>query len=207
MPTSAKFRVFGKVNGRPVDQQFSADIEDLGHQRLISANISDFMNEDSRWFPYPPFLLAPLSWSAAYEKDDADNGYSLTNGNYFSLSDVKFATGENVGLGNSRRELQNQFKPSTILPSSTGEGLTLKYTSEGTDSNGALSVQIEVVGEVPLVEPYASVIVRGVDRDYVQTGTNALYSTVESDVDVNGKKLPFVWNSSISYNNPQRIMP
>jgi hypothetical protein len=34
-----------------------------------------------------------VSWNAAYEVDDANNGYSLTNGNFRQHSQIEFATG------------------------------------------------------------------------------------------------------------------
>lgn len=39
------------------------------------------------------FLLSPVSWNAAYEVDEANNGYSLTNGNFRQHSQIEFATG------------------------------------------------------------------------------------------------------------------
>jgi hypothetical protein len=34
-----------------------------------------------------------VSWNAAYEVDEANNGYSLTNGNFRQHSQIEFATG------------------------------------------------------------------------------------------------------------------
>jgi hypothetical protein len=34
-----------------------------------------------------------VSWNAAYEVDEANNGYSLTNGNFRQRSQIEFATG------------------------------------------------------------------------------------------------------------------
>jgi len=39
------------------------------------------------------FLLSPVSWNTAYETDEANNGYSLTNGNFRQHSQIEFATG------------------------------------------------------------------------------------------------------------------
>jgi hypothetical protein len=34
-----------------------------------------------------------VSWNTAYEVDEANNGYSLTNGNFRQHSQIEFATG------------------------------------------------------------------------------------------------------------------
>lgn len=67
-------------------------IEELEDERQISTNLLNVVEED-KWLPYTPFLLSPLAWNAAYEIDNANNGYSLTNGNFLSQSDIKFETG------------------------------------------------------------------------------------------------------------------
>lgn len=95
-PTSANLRIKGKLNGKEIDNYMDASISSLKNERLVTANMNDILKHENKWFPYAPFLLSPLSWNAAYETDNADNGYSLTKGNYFSQSDIQFATGKKL---------------------------------------------------------------------------------------------------------------
>lgn len=85
--------------------------------------------------------------------------------------------------------------------------MIIKHKGEGLTEDGSFQVEIEVAGEVPLIEPHASVIIKSLEQDFVQTGSNTLYSTVQNDVDVEGRKLPFSWNSSIYYDTEQGTMP
>lgn len=179
-PTSANLRIKGQLNGKVIDNRVDANIAEFQNSRLISTNMNDILKQENKWFPYTPFLLSPLSWNTAYETDNADNGYSLTDGNFFSQSDIHFAT---------------------------GEGLIIKHKGEGVDNDGSFQVEIEVAGEVPLIEPHASVIIKSLEQDFVQTSSNTLYSSVQNDVDIEGQKLPYSWNSSIYYDSQQGTMP
>lgn len=93
-PLAANLHVKGNLNGKNIDKHIDVSIENLNSERQIYTSMNDLL-EQKKWFPYTPFLMSPLSWNTAYETDNAENGYSLTNGHFFSQSDVKFASGKN----------------------------------------------------------------------------------------------------------------
>ncbi|XP_039288935.1 hemicentin-1 [Nilaparvata lugens] len=125
--------------------------------------------------------MPPVQWNTAYEEGSADNGYSLTNGNFDQESRYQFATGH---------ELVIDAKGRGIDP-----------------DNGTLQVDIEVIGNIPMAQPKASVVIEPFTEDFVQTGPNRLFSSSESTVDVDGKQIPFFWNKTVSYDTELGTMP
>lgn len=89
----------------------------------------------------------------------------------------------------------------------SGEELKMKHKADGVNSNRTLLVEIEVVGEVPLLEPHSSVIVKPIEQDFIQTGTRRLYALSQNNLTVEGRNLPFSWNSSIHYDSQKESMP
>ncbi|KAK6636854.1 hypothetical protein RUM43_010518 [Polyplax serrata] len=178
-PSSANLRLKGSLNGHHIRKRITAEIETSKGERQITTKMDSEVQPDE-WFPYMPFVMSPLSWNTAYEMDSADNGYSLTNGNFYSESDVKF---------------------------STGEGLRVKHKGEGVDENGSFLVEIEVVGEVPLVEPHATVLVEPIEQDFVQAGPKTLYSFTQNNVTIANSNLSYTWNNSITYDGHRGAMP
>lgn len=159
--------------------------------------------QPDEWFPYMPFVMSPLSWNTAYEMDSADNGYSLTNGNFYSESDVKFST----GIYESCRIVFDLASVKKANMFSSGEGLRVKHKGEGVDENGSFLVEIEVVGEVPLVEPHATVLVEPIEQDFVQAGPKTLYSFTQNNVTIANSNLSYTWNNSITYDGHRGAMP
>ncbi|XP_069698018.1 hemicentin-1-like isoform X2 [Periplaneta americana] len=181
IPLVAALHVKGNLNGESLhDSVIAANISDMGPRRAVSTTIKDIIRQQAGWFPYLTFLLSPVSWNAAYEVDEANNGYSLTNGNFRQQSQIEFATGEE---------------------------LVVTHVGRGIDEVGTLQVDIEVNGEVPLMQPEASVHIEPYEEDYVQTSPNSLYASSTSTLNVNGKKLPYSWNNTVSYDTFQGTMP
>uniref|UniRef100_A0A1B6CU47 EGF-like domain-containing protein n=3 Tax=Clastoptera arizonana TaxID=38151 RepID=A0A1B6CU47_9HEMI len=178
---SAALRLKGNLNGEVLqDMQFSADISNDGPKRVVTATVQDILKQQAGWFPYLAFLLPPVSWNAAAEQEDANNGYTLTNGTFTEESKFQFATGQE---------------------------LFVTHDGKGIDKDGKLKVEIEVKGSVPIVEPRGSIIVNPYSEDYVQTGPNSLYSNSRSSLDINGKNVPFSWNKTVSYDSDLGTMP
>jgi hypothetical protein len=44
-------------------------------------------------------------------------------------------------------------------------------------------------------------------EDYVQTSPNSLYASSANALSVNGNKLPYTWNNTVSYDTLQGTMP
>uniref|UniRef100_A0A1B6F6I7 EGF-like domain-containing protein n=3 Tax=Cuerna arida TaxID=1464854 RepID=A0A1B6F6I7_9HEMI len=180
-PKSASLRISGELNGERVEGMYlDADIRQDGPKRLVTATLKDILKAQANWFPYLTFLMPPLPWNSASEKGKANNGYSLTNGNFTEESRFQFATGQE---------------------------LVVKHKGKGVDKTGALKVDIEVVGKVPLIQPTASVVISPYTEDYIQTGPNSLFTSSGSSLDVDGKKHPFTWNRTVVYDRSQGTMP
>ncbi|KAJ9576472.1 hypothetical protein L9F63_006685, partial [Diploptera punctata] len=181
VPQAASLRVKGSLNGENLPEDvIAANISDRGPRRTVSARVKDIIKKQARWFPYLPFILSPVSWNTAYEVDEANNGYTLTNGNFRQQSQIEFATGQE---------------------------LIVRHVGHGIDDTGVLQVDIEVNGEVPLVQPEASISIEPFEEDYVQTSPNSLYAYSTNNLNVDGRKLPYSWNNTVSYENDQGIMP
>lgn len=46
-----------------------------------------------------------------------------------------------------------------------------------------------------------------ITEDYVQTGPNSLYANSRSTLDIDGQKIPFTWNKTVSYDSDLGTMP
>ncbi|KAG8249761.1 hypothetical protein J6590_012064 [Homalodisca vitripennis] len=180
-PKSASLRISGELNGEKVEGMYlDADITQDGPKQLVTATVKDILKAQANWFPYLTFLMPPLPWNTASEKEKANNGYTLTNGNFTEESRFQFATGQE---------------------------LVVRHKGKGVDKEGALKVDIEVVGKVPMIQPTASVVISPYTEDYIQTGPNSLYTSSRSSLDVDGKKHPFTWNRTVVYDRSQGTMP
>ncbi|XP_068081375.1 hemicentin-1 isoform X2 [Anabrus simplex] len=180
IPIVASLRVRGKLNGENFsDSVIAANIIDDGHRRTVQATANDLLKEQDGWFPYLTFLLSPVSWNTAFEEEEANNGYTLTQG---------------------------RFKQESLVEFQSGEELVLKHTGHGLDDNGTLRVDIEVSGQVPIIQPNAAVLISPYEEDYVQAGPNLLYASSANTLSVDGIKLPYSWNNTVSYDT-QGTMP
>ncbi|XP_046985732.1 hemicentin-1-like [Schistocerca americana] len=181
VPMYAALRIRGHLNGENLtDYVISANISDFGLKRTIEASVSDVLKQQGGWFPYLTFMLSPISWNAAYEEDQADNGYSLTHGKFRQQSQVEF---------------------------SSGEELKLRHIGHGISDDGILQVDIDIEGEVPVVQPEAAIQIQPYEEDYVQTGPDTLYAASSNVLKINGLKLPYSWNNTVQYDKYKGRMP
>ncbi|GLH01974.1 Obscurin, partial [Gryllus bimaculatus] len=133
IPNLAQLRVKGTLNGEDLaDSLIAANITEDGSKRVVQASINDILKQQAGWFPYLTFMLSPISWNTAIEKDEANNGYSLTQG---------------------------RFKQDSVVEFASGEGLMLRHLGRGINDNGILEVEIEVNGQVPIIERTAHVVI------------------------------------------------
>nr|CAD7569690.1 unnamed protein product [Timema californicum] len=213
VPQGATLRLNGRLNGERIDDIIAANIEDRGQKRFVMAKLNDILKHKASWFPYLPFMLSPVLWNTAKEEEDANNGYSLTQGN---------------------------FHESQLLEFVSGEELVLTHTGRGVDQEGTLQVDIQVDGAVPIIQPKSSIYIApyqgdlatytlyhmkqarsvglqgsaggyvpslGLQEDYVQTGPNTLYASSTNALTVNGRQLPYSWNNTVQYDTMQGTMP
>ncbi|CAG2065537.1 unnamed protein product, partial [Timema podura] len=132
VPQGATLRLNGRLNGERIDDIIAANIEDRGQKRFVMAKLNDILKHKASWFPYLPFMLSPVLWNTAKEEEEANNGYSLTQGN---------------------------FHESQLLEFVSGEELVLTHTGRGVDQEGTLQVDIQVDGAVPIIQPKSSIYI------------------------------------------------
>nr|CAD7441765.1 unnamed protein product [Timema bartmani] len=213
VPQGATLRLNGRLNGERIDDIIAANIEDRGQKRFVMAKLNDILKHKASWFPYLPFMLSPVLWNTAKEEEEANNGYSLTQGN---------------------------FHESQLLEFVSGEELVLTHTGRGVDQEGTLQVDIQVDGAVPIIQPKSSIYIApyqgdlatctlyhmkqarcgdlkgseggyvpclNLQEDYVQTGPNTLYASSTNALTVNGRQLPYSWNNTVQYDTMQGTMP
>ncbi|XP_071453239.1 hemicentin-2-like [Hetaerina americana] len=176
VPKRASLSLQGKLNGRPLSPSHaSASFNPWNNGPTLEAEVEVDPYQQGNLYPYLPFILSPLTWSAAGEIDDASNGYSLTDGVFEQRSQLEFMSGETMFLS---------------------------HKGQGVDSNtGELKVEIEVEGEVPQYQSDSNVYLTPFSESYVQTSPSSLYSWSENDLNVDGKKIPYKWNSSLHYDS------
>ncbi|XP_054272557.1 hemicentin-1-like [Macrosteles quadrilineatus] len=177
---SASLRIRGEVNGRRVEDMYlDAQIQQDGPKRRVTATVKDILKAQASWFPYLTFLMPPLSWNPASGRGKP-HGQAFNSGNFTEESRFQFATGQE---------------------------LMVKHIGKGVDKKGALKVDIEVVGEVPLLQPTSSVMVDPYSEDYVKTALNAVYTAASSALDVDGEKVPFHWNRTVLFDASRDTVP
>ncbi|XP_046397013.1 hemicentin-1-like isoform X2 [Ischnura elegans] len=176
VPKRASLNLHGKLNGQPISSSHaSASFNPWNSGPTLEAEVEVDPYQQGNLHPYMPFILSPVTWSAAGEIDDASNGYSLTDGVFEQRSQLEFMSGET---------------------------LYLSHKGQGVDTNtGELKVEIEVEGEVPQYQSDAMVYLTPYSESYVQTSPSSLYAWTENDLNVDGKKIPYRWNSSLHYDS------
>ncbi|XP_034234598.1 hemicentin-1-like isoform X2 [Thrips palmi] len=182
-PKTAHLYLHGSLNGYNFrDDTLYADIygDEEIKRSFISTKLHNIRKREVPIQPIVPLLVSPISWNAAYEEKEARNGFSLTKGLFNQASTVHFATGQEMEM---------------------------RHIGQGVDHAGQLKVDIEVIGEVPYVQPRATIVVQPFSEDFVQTGPNTLYITSEGTLSADGQVIPYLWNSTVSYNADGGAMP
>ncbi|XP_067662288.1 hemicentin-1-like isoform X1 [Haliotis asinina] len=125
-------------------------------------------------------LLTPVYWTTAMEVDGAYNGYTLTKGVFNRKVQVEFAT---------------------------GEVLRMTHYATGVDDQGKLKFDIVVSGHVPDLGQIRNVYIHPYTEQYVQTGPGEIYAYSSRLFRVNGNRMPYAWNHTITYDPSLGKMP
>ncbi|XP_052121431.1 hemicentin-1 isoform X3 [Frankliniella occidentalis] len=182
-PRKANLHIRGNLNGYDLrDDILIVDLkgDDKIKRGLVSTRLHNVQKREVPLEPIVPLLVSPVSWNVAYEDNDARNGYSLTKGIFNQDSQIQFATGEEVKI---------------------------KHIGHGVDESGQLKVDIEVIGEVPYVQPQATIVIQPFSENFVKTGLHSLHVASEGGLSADGNYIPYTLNSTVLYQHNNEPMP
>ncbi|KAK4311029.1 hypothetical protein Pmani_017444 [Petrolisthes manimaculis] len=181
LPEVARGTLMGELNGEDLGiVSLAANLSTRSHQRTLNSAFNPIIPKHGTWLvPLLP-VLSPGQWTAAYERDGAANGHTLTRGFFRREAHVAFATGETVDVTQVVR---------------------------GVDSTGALLVDIVVTGDVPYLPPASAITLQPYTEDYVQTGGGSLFASSTRTFGLGHHLLPYAWNHTISYDPELGNMP
>ncbi|CAH1786157.1 unnamed protein product, partial [Owenia fusiformis] len=181
VPHMAIGNVIGTIN----DKEFGialllANMTNVEDSTLITARLEGIPGDIGRYFQHLISILTPVTWTTAYELGEAVNGWTLAKGVF-------------------RREVQVEF--------ATGEVLRMTHISRGLNKKGILTIDIIVNGYIPDIPEQARVTVAPYVEDYIQTGPGSIYAKSTRMFHVNGHRLPYAWNHTITYDDSLGRMP
>ncbi|KAK3914743.1 Hemicentin-1 [Frankliniella fusca] len=182
-PRKANLHIRGHLNGYNLrDDVFFVDLQgdEKTKRGLVSTRFHNIQKREVSLQPIVPLLVSPVSWNVAYEDNNARNGYSLTKGYFNQESQIQFATGQEVKM---------------------------KHIGHGVDESGQLKVDIEVIGEVPYVQPVATIVIQPFSENFIRTGGHTLHVASEGGLSADGHFIPYTFNSTVSYQPNYEPMP
>ena len=78
--------------------------------------------------------------------------------------------------------------------------------SLGVDDDGVLRLTILLTGETPDIYPGDQIVTPSYREDYIQTGPGEIYGKSSRFISIDGMRLPFAWNHTITYDDATNKM-
>ncbi|XP_072176576.1 hemicentin-1-like [Diadema setosum] len=181
-PRYALAMVTGNINGEALHNGIlRANISvDNGGYTQVNALMENVPQDIGNVMRMLISLISPVYWTSAYERENTGNGFAVTQGTFARQTQVRFWSGEQLTMG---------------------------MISQGVDEDGVLRLQIHLTGDTPEIYPEDTIITPNYRESYIQTGPGEIYGQSSRFVTIDGSRLPFAWNHTITYEETNGNMP